>query len=120
MRANNVCYVIEWCASQGIHCVPCVEIGVPHRVLRKVQYQTQGNANVKSLFHGADTESLKFIVKEGLDFRVSNPSGALGSGAYFAESSRYSGMCRKQTPLGVVYVQGNTVLCCCFSTEGVQ
>jgi len=60
------------------------------RSLRKIQHQTKGNPNVKSLFHGADKETLKIIVQEGLDHRVSNLNGALGAGAYFAQSSSYS------------------------------
>jgi len=47
-------------------------------------------ADERYLFHGAAANVLDTIVKTGFDVRVSNLTGALGAGVYFAEKARYS------------------------------
>lgn len=47
-------------------------------------------ADERYLFHGAASSVIRTIVETGFDVRVSNLSGALGAGVYFAEKSRYS------------------------------
>ena len=42
------------------------------------------------LFHGADKATLELICREGFDTRVSNLSGLLGAGNYFAFAASYS------------------------------
>eukprot|EP00958_Prasinococcus_capsulatus_P020061 scaffold2552_cov380-Prasinococcus_capsulatus_cf.AAC.43 len=49
-----------------------------------------GSLNERLLFHGTDPASLMTIAREGFDDRVSNLSGALGAGTYYAQSSAYS------------------------------
>ncbi|PRW18413.1 tankyrase isoform X2 [Chlorella sorokiniana] len=46
--------------------------------------------NERLLFHGADKETLATIMSEGFDHRVSNTSGAMGAGVYFADTATYS------------------------------
>lgn len=47
-------------------------------------------ANERLLFHGADPHTIRLIISSGFECRVSNMSGALGAGAYFAENASYS------------------------------
>lgn len=49
-----------------------------------------GESNEQFLFHGAARATIATITREGFDIRVSNLSGALGAGTYFAFSSAYS------------------------------
>ena len=48
------------------------------------------NLNVRFLFHGAEKATLELICREGFDTRVSNLSGLLGAGNYFACAASYS------------------------------
>lgn len=57
---------------------------------RQQQQRHQPQQLVRSLFHGCDTQTLRTIVNEGFDPRVSNPNGYLGGGTYFALSNAYS------------------------------
>ena len=47
-------------------------------------------ANEDALWHGADVGAIRTIIQQGFDMRVSNQSGALGAGNYFAWSAAYS------------------------------
>ena len=47
-------------------------------------------ANEDCLFHGADVESIRNIIRNGFDTRVASSGGALGAGNYFAHRSAYS------------------------------
>lgn len=60
------------------------------RCKARIARDSQGNVNEQRLFHGAERSVVATICSEGFDIRVSNPSGALGSGIYFAQTSRYS------------------------------
>lgn len=52
---------------------------------RRIAENNVGCPNEKLLWHGTSNALITVICSEGCDFRVSNPSGALGSGVYFAE-----------------------------------
>ena len=47
-------------------------------------------ANERLLWHGADAHSIRLIIGGGFECRISNMSGALGAGNYFAENASYS------------------------------
>ena len=57
------------------------------RIARDIQ---GGPVNEQKLFHGAEKSVVATVCSEGFDLRVSNLSGALGAGIYFAQSSGYS------------------------------
>ncbi|KAL4439959.1 hypothetical protein ABPG75_002960 [Micractinium tetrahymenae] len=60
------------------------------RLARIANEAGRSNVNERSLFHGADKETLETICTEGFDHRVANLHGALGAGIYFADNSSYS------------------------------
>ena len=47
-------------------------------------------ANERLLWHGADEHTVRLIIGGGFECRISNMSGALGAGNYFAENASYS------------------------------
>jgi hypothetical protein len=47
-------------------------------------------ANERLLWHGADAHTIRLIIGGGFECRISNMTGALGAGNYFAENASYS------------------------------
>lgn len=57
---------------------------------KEIEEDCTDGANEQKLWHGADPNTLRRIIAGGFDDRVSNLSGAMGAGTYFARYSHYS------------------------------
>lgn len=65
-----------------------------HDALPGVEAESSTYASNKTceryLFHGASPKTVDSILEGGIDFRLSQPTGAMGACAYFADQSIYS------------------------------
>jgi len=58
--------------------------------LKKQVMDRNNGANEQHLFHGSKTNAYDLIVRDGFDHRVSNMTGMLGAGIYFATEANTS------------------------------
>lgn len=66
------------------------------------------DVNERMLWHGADKSTLAIVASEGFDIRVSQLTGLLGAGTYFARDSSYSDDYAKSGPHAVGTSVGRT------------